>query len=311
MASAREGKGDGEGGERDVAVVFGGGGMKAAAFAGAALGLCAPSSGLLRHCEVAHCVGTSAGAVFALLLALEWNPQRMVDLVLETRFGAVVDAPCAAAALWGVLAHWGAIDQRTMRAWLEALLAESLGSGEATFADLLRKTGRHLHVVATSVDTRHMRVFGTKSSPHLRIADCVLASMAIPVLFRPIVIEGETLVDGGLCENLAEGVALDVAGVRRVVSFGLRSDGDRARPPTSLPSFLRSVVMASLDATASAQARLAQEVAREDGVRIVRFVLETGALDTEDWNAPKELLQRVIEDARVAVERSRERWCKK
>ncbi len=41
-------------------------------------------------------------------------------------------------------------------------------------------------------------VFGRDGAPHARLADAVLASCAIPGYFRPIAIEGEEYVDGGV-----------------------------------------------------------------------------------------------------------------
>jgi len=285
----------------DVAVVFGGGGMKAAAFCGAMRAMC--EEAFLCHHEVAHCVGTSAGAFFALLLALEWNPARMVELVRDTRFGALVDMPCPVKAVYNLLRHWGVVDQTTIRRWLVHLLTSSgLPNGaRATFADLLAARRRHLHVVATNANTRRKRVLGTILSPEVRIVDAVVASMAIPILFQPVEIQGDILIDGGVAENLPESVATLVPEVKRILSFRLVSDRDHAHRPTSLFCFLSSVVYSALDASGAAQRNLENEVVEDEKIRLVRYVLHTGELDTEDWNASEDLINSVIDTAAQTV----------
>jgi NTE family protein len=53
-------------------------------------------------------------------------------------------------------------------------------------------------IVAYDVAARRRAAFGTQDCPEVALADAVAASAAIPVLFRPGIIEGRSYVDGGV-----------------------------------------------------------------------------------------------------------------
>jgi NTE family protein len=89
---------------------------------------------------------------------------------------------------------------------LDVALRKRLGlDGEATrpvtFRDL-RERGRSLRIVATNVDRRALRLFSDKTTPHLPVVDAVIASMSMPVVFKPWHIDGERYIDGALVSNL-------------------------------------------------------------------------------------------------------------
>jgi NTE family protein len=77
-------------------------------------------------------------------------------------------------------------------AGLGAWVAEELGEAAETWPTLPTV------VVAYDVAGRNRVAFGTKGAPEVGIAEAVAASTAIPVLFRPRVIEGRHYVDGGV-----------------------------------------------------------------------------------------------------------------
>lgn len=64
---------------------------------------------------------------------------------------------------------------------------------------------RQLKIIATDVRRRQPVVFSQETTPDVEVGDAVAASMAIPLVFRPVAIpgyEGTLFVDGGLVSNL-------------------------------------------------------------------------------------------------------------
>lgn len=53
-------------------------------------------------------------------------------------------------------------------------------------------------IVAHNIRTGERAAFGTDTAPEVGIAEAVAASSAIPLIFRPYVLAGETYVDGGI-----------------------------------------------------------------------------------------------------------------
>lgn len=82
-------------------------------------------------------------------------------------------------------------------------LSGKLGLECLTFGDL-RRQRRLLNIVVTDVVRSREFLFSScdPSVDHVPVARAVLASCAIPILFRPIDIDGVSYVDGGLSSNL-------------------------------------------------------------------------------------------------------------
>lgn len=72
-----------------------------------------------------------------------------------------------------------------------------------TFGDFERQ-GKILKIVASELDGQRLTLFSTGSNDcrDIPVADAVAASSAIPMLFRPVSINGKQYVDGGMVSNL-------------------------------------------------------------------------------------------------------------
>lgn len=112
----------------------------------------------------------------------------------------------------GVLGALGHIQQAIPNALfanepLRRFLEELYSSPGRT--DDFRELERKLHIVATNLDTGRPVVFGTPHHNDVPISTAVQASTALPGLFPPVKIQGESFVDGGLLRTLHASVALD------------------------------------------------------------------------------------------------------
>jgi NTE family protein len=110
----------------------------------------------------------------------------------------------------------GWFDTDTVRPYLNALLHHRLrgsfdpplNSPGVVFSDL--PADRPLRIVATDIrsETQNIKVFsnvatgGHAATPDVAIADAVAASIAVPFIFAPKIVNGNRLVDGGLVSNL-------------------------------------------------------------------------------------------------------------
>ncbi|HJQ60112.1 MAG TPA: patatin-like phospholipase family protein [Vineibacter sp.] len=93
-----------------------------------------------------------------------------------------------------------------LRDKIDEMLRQRLGidgaqGRKATFRDL-REHGRPLRIVATNVDRRTLRLFSDKTTPDMPVADAIAASMAVPLVFKPQIIDGLRHVDGALVSSL-------------------------------------------------------------------------------------------------------------
>lgn len=151
--------------------------------------------------EVDVVAGTSMGAYIGSLWAFGHDGQFIEHKARELE------------GKWGLLKlidpafppRRGFIHGRAIRERLERSI------GEARFEQLTRP----LHVVATRFDTLERVVFSAG-----QVSPAVLASCAIPSVFVPVQLNGDTYIDGGVSDPLPVDV-LREAGVERVIAVNI------------------------------------------------------------------------------------------
>ncbi len=93
---------------------------------------------------------------------------------------------------------------------------------------------RQLFVVATNLNTGEAARFGEPGLDHVPISRAVQASIALPGLYAPVDIDGETYADGALLRTMHASVLLEAGvdllfGINPLVPFDASADGDGPR----------------------------------------------------------------------------------
>jgi NTE family protein len=206
--------------------------------------------------EADSLVGTSAGAVFAALLAAGVSPRRLLppsanallsgkrwilnELATESTYRSEHWLPHAPLGSWR-LAVAGLL--QTPSPWSVLQTLSGIAPAGRVSPDPIARTVRqavargwalhpHCRIVATDYSSGRRVVFGDVGAPEASLAEAVAASCAIPGFFEPVSINGRRYVDGGLhslCNlDLLEASHLDV-----VICFNAmtsRLGQDRAAP---------------------------------------------------------------------------------
>src|SRR3954447_15308897 len=194
-------------------------------------------------------VGTSAGSFVAAFTANGVTPEEMMRVVnkqVPTPFrdvdlgtllqlnyrdfaGSALRLPIRAArlarSLAGQLGEVAAVD-------LVVGLAEALpaglytGSGmERYVAEVLSDPDRHndfrmleneLYIAATDLDTCERIVFGAREWDDVPISRAVRASTALPMIYKPVEVNGRELIDGGIVSTTNIDIAVE-AGAKFVI----------------------------------------------------------------------------------------------
>lgn len=181
-------------------LVFEGGGVKGIAYVGA-LGVLKEKS-ILQN--IKRFGGTSAGAITALLLALEYTTEEIGDILGTLDFKNFLDSS------WGLvrntkrlISEFGWYKGDFFYDWIGDKIERKLGRPSATF-NALRVVGKpHLYICGTNLSTGFTEVFSPVHTPRMRIADAVRISMSIPLFFRSVIngARGDNFVDGGVQRN--------------------------------------------------------------------------------------------------------------
>lgn len=155
--------------------------------------------------QIKRISGSSAGAFFGLMVTLNYRSDEMWTLVQHLP----VDQLCLKHINWSSLfSHMGLFNKNTLEHWVSVLFQQKSISPECTFVELFEKTGRLLTVTVTVVNTETVEYHNALLTPHFPVLRSVVASMSIPVVFQPTVVQGDPnqtkyyWVDGGLLENV-------------------------------------------------------------------------------------------------------------
>ncbi|MFN8175654.1 MAG: patatin-like phospholipase family protein [Solirubrobacteraceae bacterium] len=194
-------------------------------------------------------VGTSAGSFVAALAANGITPEEMMRVVSQqvpTPFrdvdvatllrpnikefvtkGAVL--PLRLATLVRQLAsNLGAISAMDLVIGLAETLPSGLysGSGVESYVrqvlsdpdrtDDFRQLDNELYLAATDLDSCERIVFGTEGWDDVPISTAVRASTALPMVYKPVEVQGRELVDGGIVSTTNLDIAVE-AGAKFVV----------------------------------------------------------------------------------------------
>jgi len=180
-------------GELPHAIVMKGGGVKGLAFAGALLEL-------EKHFWFDRHVGTSAGAIAAVLLAASYTPTQLRDFLLEKDFRDFRDAPAWKIPI-NLFFRGGCHPGETFQSWITELLAKKLAMlAEVAMKDL---KGALIYACRWGPGTIIFDSMGDRKQTTAAFA--VRCSMSIPLFFIPMLVDGRRAFDGGLRTNFPLG----------------------------------------------------------------------------------------------------------
>ena len=184
-------------------LVFEGGGVKGIAYVGAMQVM--EEKGILQNIE--RVGGTSAGAINAVLVGLNYSPDECLKILnrmnfekfLDDDFGLVRDTV-------RLFKEYGWYKGDYFRGWIAKLIEKKTGNPDATFKQVMeQKEGegfRDMYFMGTNLSTHFAEIFSHERTPRTCVADAVRISMSIPLFFAsrrsP---RGDVYVDGGLLDN--------------------------------------------------------------------------------------------------------------
>ena len=187
-------------------LVLSSGGIRGIAIAGAvgALG----SAGMLD--KVKTYIGTSAGSIIAMLLAVGYTAEEVTHLSAKVDLWTTLGATIGLRNLMLVPKELGLIDTTGKLRNILRLLVERSRVGrcnpDLTFAQVFDRTGVRLVVCAANISNSNPIYFDNASTPNMRIEKAVRASCAIPLVFMPV---DDMFVDGAIVDHFPIAASTD------------------------------------------------------------------------------------------------------
>jgi WD40 repeat protein/predicted acylesterase/phospholipase RssA len=173
------------------ALIMMGGGAKALAYIGAL-------KELEKYYNFTWFVGTSSGAILAVLLAAGYTAADLEKIIYEKKFTDFFDANVIQMT-FNLFAHGGLFPAHALTNWIEGLLSHKLESAVQVTLDMLP----HRATVYACRRNKNALVFDSAipRSSNIAAAHAIRCSMTIPFVFIPQLNEGMRVLDGGVRHN--------------------------------------------------------------------------------------------------------------
>ena len=177
-------------------LAFCGGGVRCVAHVGVLKTL--HSAGLLKC--VKEIIGVSAGALFALLYAIDYSIPQIEELALNFDFRILGDINPEELFLFPMT--FGLNSGDILEKLVGSVLFQKGFSKDVTFAELSKRSRLSFRCYAAELQTSAIKEMSAKMTPGMLVRTAVRASMSMPIMYSPVK-DGETLlVDGGLLHNM-------------------------------------------------------------------------------------------------------------
>ena len=178
-------------------LVFSGGGIKGIAYIG-----------ILKYLEekdlvknVNTIVGTSVGALFALLITLGYKSDQIYKLVEKIDFKKLQNINTDS--ILNVFDNYGIDNFDNIINLINIIIETKMPSKDITFGDLFVKTNIKLVISVTCLNTKKLVFFDHINYPNVQINKVIKMAMCIPILFTPVKFNNFFYVDGGIINNFS------------------------------------------------------------------------------------------------------------
>jgi predicted patatin/cPLA2 family phospholipase len=172
-------------------IYFSGGGLKGIAYLGVLRYLYIEK----KVINIKNVAGTSIGAWFATVLALkipvEFLEEEIKNLIDCFRQTMSINKNN----LTNLFINNGVLSNKFLMIPIVKYLQSTFHQEDMNFIDFVKKTGVNLYINAVNINTQKMKVFSIESTPNVSVLQAIQASMAIPFMFEPVLIDGEYYID--------------------------------------------------------------------------------------------------------------------
>lgn len=168
---------------RKVNLAFAGSGQLYPAFVGALM--CLKDRGF----SISEISGTSGGAIIAAAVASGFDAGG--DLISLIKATLPVKNRLFDFSLRSLLFRWGFIKGNRIQSKFDKYFCKTLAECRYT-----------VYITASNITARKVRILSSSSDPGFSTAKAVRASISLPFIFEPVIIDGDIHVDGGWMMNL-------------------------------------------------------------------------------------------------------------
>jgi len=178
-------------------LVLSGGGMRGVIFIGALRYIYIEN----LHKNITHIAANSIGSFVALCITFKLTIEEIEEIIYVSKEdNNLCYVPTKN--YYKIISHLGLFSIANFVEHLrKKIRIKYPGIKDITFKEASKKFGINLYFSTTNINRCENRIFSIEDSPDISVFTACEASMAIPLIFNPVVIEGEYYYDGGFTNN--------------------------------------------------------------------------------------------------------------
>jgi len=204
-------------------------------------------SGVWKRETLETVYGASIGGLVAIMAVLGLDWETLDDYIIKRPWEKAFQ-PIGSDVL-GLIANKGIDGKAVIAIIMEPLLQSAGLELDSTLEEVKQKTGVDVHLAAADLNGQKTLTavdICAATKPDMCICDALAASLAVPMMFQPVLHEGSCYVDGGILHNYPLSLCLDahqdevasILGVKNV----WHTDDLSIRTESSLVEFVRTLL---------------------------------------------------------------------
>jgi NTE family protein len=278
-------------------LVFEGGGVKGIAYTGALERL--NELDLLKN--VKRYAGSSAGSIIATLLAVGYTTKELKNIMVKIDFPALLDDKIGVLRdAYAIMSKYGYCDG----AIFTTIMEKYIGKKDYTFKQLWDDRGIELVIVGTNLNRMQEVHFSYKTYGDMPIVKAVRISMSIPLIFKPIKMEADYYVDGGVTNNYPLTV-FDDKNTYNDKTIGIKFHTADKEEPLEIYKGRRNIesVIGYIQTLIDTVSISNEHAAINDNYKKRSIVIDTGKISSTDFDLSAKEKYFLIEQGRIGVDK--------
>lgn len=144
--------------------------------------------------------GCSAGAIFGTFLAIGCKSYELEAIFKTLYFPEYLQIN--ADSIINFINSKGLESGRKLMSVIKNIIKDKTGDENITFSQIKAQFNINLYIGVTNLTKSQFELFGIHNMSDLPIYKAINASLAIPLIFEPVIIDNDIYCDGGLLDNL-------------------------------------------------------------------------------------------------------------
>lgn len=152
---------------------------------------------IIKLKNIKNYYGTSVGSIISTLLAIGYSIDELLTFIDKFNFEKLSDD----IDIDNLFTDFGISTGKNIMTVLQFLFNEKIKKNDISFIELYNLKNITLNIIATNITDMIEEVFNHNTYPDMSIMTAIRMSIAVPIIFTPVLFNNKLYLDGGLVNN--------------------------------------------------------------------------------------------------------------